>query len=398
MYGVQASQVVIKDPAEYNAYITASNTTEAGARAAAMEAFVAQYPLSVVKVDALEEAMAAYQQNKDTAKVGRTAERILQIVPNNIRALAIVAALKRNEAAQNGDPKKAQDAGAAAEKGLAVLPGWQKPKEMSDEQFQAMHDQMKSIFAGAAGFAALQAKNFAQARDYYLQSVRIDPNNLQDTYQLGVAELQMTPVDPTGFWYAGKAISLAQAQKNETAAAGIAAYAKAVYQKYHGTADGWDQLVAATATQTSPPANFAVSAKKVVTPADLACQAVKENDPKDFSFSDREFILSLRDAAPCNKEAADAVWTAIQEQEKNGAARLQIPVKIITASGTVIEAAITEENQTANKADMRVMMEKPLLNPPAAGAMVNVVGVIVEYTPAPFMFVMTKGELRTDHK
>jgi len=78
VYGVQASQKVIKDPAEYNAYITALNTEAPAAKAAAMEAFVTQYPGSVVKVDALEEAMAAYQKNSDTAKVGQTAERILQ--------------------------------------------------------------------------------------------------------------------------------------------------------------------------------------------------------------------------------------------------------------------------------------------------------------------------------
>ena len=53
------SQKVIKDPAEYNAYITALNTTDPAAKAAAMEAFVQQYPNSIVKIDALEQAMAA---------------------------------------------------------------------------------------------------------------------------------------------------------------------------------------------------------------------------------------------------------------------------------------------------------------------------------------------------
>src|SRR5262249_18542351 len=133
------------------------------------------------------------------------------------------------------------------------------------------------------GFAALQAKDFGAARDFYLKSVQLDPGNLQDVYQLGITDLQMTPLDVSGFWYAAKAISLAQAQNNEHAATGIAQYARATYQKYHGGADGWDELVAATAKQISPPAGFAVSAKKVVTPADLACQAVKENDPKDLS-------------------------------------------------------------------------------------------------------------------
>ena len=47
----------------------------------------------------------------------------------------------------------------------------------------------------------------------------------------------------------------------------------------------------------------------------------------------------------------------------------------------------------ANKADMRVTMEKPMTKPPAVGANVDVIGVISEYTPDPFMFTMTKADL-----
>jgi hypothetical protein len=38
-------------------------------------------------------------------------------------------------------------------------------------------------------------------------------------------------------------------------------------------------------------------------------------------------------------------------------------------------------------------MEKPMTKPPAPGASIDVIGVISEYTPDPFMFTMTKGEL-----
>src|SRR5262245_52869102 len=41
-----ANQKVIKDPAEYNAYIAALNTQDPAQRAAAMEAFVTKYPQS----------------------------------------------------------------------------------------------------------------------------------------------------------------------------------------------------------------------------------------------------------------------------------------------------------------------------------------------------------------
>jgi hypothetical protein len=71
-------QKTIKDPAEYDAYMTAWNLQDPPARAAAMEAFVTRYPQSIVLVDALEQAMGAYQQAHNGPKLEETARRILQ--------------------------------------------------------------------------------------------------------------------------------------------------------------------------------------------------------------------------------------------------------------------------------------------------------------------------------
>ncbi|MFA5056724.1 MAG: hypothetical protein WC485_01305, partial [Opitutaceae bacterium] len=91
-----ANQKVIHDPDEYNAYIAALNTPDPAQKAAAMEAFIDRYPGSVVKVDALEQAMAAYQQAGRADNVEAVASRLLQLEPANIRALAVVAYLKRS--------------------------------------------------------------------------------------------------------------------------------------------------------------------------------------------------------------------------------------------------------------------------------------------------------------
>src|SRR5262245_59728288 len=159
----QASgQKVIKDPAEYNAYITALNTQDPAAKAAAMEAFVKQYPQSVVLTDALEQAMAAYQQAGNAAKVEETAKRLLQLTPNNVRALAIVVALDRAKATQ-GDQAALREICTLSQTGLQQLPSWQKPQEMPEADFQKLKTQMAQIFNGAAGFCALQAKTYPQA-------------------------------------------------------------------------------------------------------------------------------------------------------------------------------------------------------------------------------------------
>jgi hypothetical protein len=87
------------------------------------------------------------------------------------------------------------------------------------------------------------------------------------------------------------------------------------------------------------------------------------------------------------------VWQSIQKMEKGGEARLQIPVKVISATRGTIEAAISDDNQAANKADLHIELEKPAVTPPAPGTTINVIGVITKYDIDPFMFTMEKGQL-----
>jgi hypothetical protein len=385
------SQKVIKDPAEYNAYMTANNMTDPAAKGAAMEAFVNQYPNSIVKPEALDQALAAYKDAGNQAKMVDLANKILQINPNAVRALAILTYFERAAAAT---PDKAAKARQDGERGLKELENWTPPPDLSAADAKKMKDQMTAIFAGAAGFGALQAKDYAAAKNFYLKSVQIDPGNLQDVYQLGIASLEMTPMDKPGFWYIAKAINLSKG--NDAAVKQINSYGKAKYKKFHGGEDGWDAIVAAAATQSAPPADFDI--KPAPTPAELACKVVQDNDPSTLSASDWEYVLQYRDAGPqCNKDAAEKVWQAIQSKqkdEKGEAVKIKLPaVKVIAATADSLDVALTDDNQTANKADIHVVMEKPLTKPPAVGSSTDVIGLFASYTPSPFMFTMEKGEL-----
>jgi hypothetical protein len=256
-----------------------------------------------------------------------------------------------------------------------------------------MRNQMENIFAGTAAFGALQQQDYAGAKKYYAQALKVDPNDLANNYQMAIALLQSTPMDPLGFWYGAKALSAAQAS-NPQAFQAWSPYFLSRYKKYHGNTDDWNQRMATAATQTAPPADFVASIPLAPTPCDLAAQAVQQNGAEDLSFSDWELILSCRDKTPANKDAAEKVWAVIQSKEKNGEAKLKIPVKVIaSADASSLDVAISDDNQAANKADMHVAMDKPMTKPPAVGATVDIIGVISEYTPDPFMFTMTKGEL-----
>ncbi|MBZ5508173.1 MAG: hypothetical protein LAO78_22155 [Acidobacteriia bacterium] len=384
------SQKVIKDPAEYNAYITALNTTDPAAKGQAMEAFIAQYPNSIVKMDALEQARGAYQQANNQQKVEQIARQILQIDPGNVSSLAIVVYMERQGIKDQQTGAKAR---ADAERGLQEVPNMKKPEGMSDADFEKMRNQVTSIFAGTAAFGALQQQDYPAARKFYEQALKIDPSDIGNNYQMSIALLQSTPMDAIGFWYGAKALSIAQSQ-NPQAFQAWSPYFLSKYKKYHGNTDDWNQRIAAAATQTAPPAGFVASIPLAPTPCDLAAQAVQQSGAADLSYSDWELVLSCRDKTPANKDAAEKVWAFIQAKEKNGEAKLKIPVKVIAVTdASSMDVALSEDNQKDNKADMRVAMEKPMTKPPAVGAMIDIIGVISEYVPDPFMFTMTKGDL-----
>jgi hypothetical protein len=308
-----------------------------------------------------------------------------------VRALAIVVFLERGQIKDAATGAKARG---DAERGLQELPNWKNPDGVSAADYEKMKNQMMGIFAGTAAFGALQQKDYAAAQKYYEQALKVDPNDLGNNYQIAIALLESNPMNPLGFWYGAKALSIAQTQ-NPQAFQAWSPYFLSRYKKYHGNTDDWNQRMAAAAQQTAPPPDFVASIPLAPTPCDLAAQAVQQNDPSQLSFSDYELVLSCRDKTPANKDAAEKVWAFIQSKEKNGEAKLKMPgVKVIAApDASTLEVALSEDNQTANKADMRVTMDKPMTKPPAVGSSVDVIGVISEYTPDPFMFTMIKGEV-----
>src|SRR5450631_4599013 len=139
----------IKDPAEYNAYVGAVQQTDAAAKVSGLEAFLTQYPNSVMKEDALELLMGAYQQTANQAKTLETAQKVLTANPCNIRALALLAYTKRAMAEANQNAaQNLTDAGTSGEKGLQCLQTATKPDGTPDADWEKLKAQTSVIFNG----------------------------------------------------------------------------------------------------------------------------------------------------------------------------------------------------------------------------------------------------------
>jgi hypothetical protein len=380
----QQQKKEIKDPAEYNSYIAALREANPQLQAQAFENFLQQYPNSVVKEDALEQLMAAYEKMGNAAKTTETAGRILQVDPNNVRALALLAYTKRASAeAGQASQQNAAEALQYGQLGLQALATMTKPEGMSDADFEKFKTQVAIIFNGSAGFGALQNKDYANAQKYLQAAVDLrykenpnDPTALRDVYPLALAYLEATPINPTGLWWIARAAALSNNNPQ------IVKYGQFKYTKYHGSPEGWDQLLAQAKGSAAPPANFAVA--PAPSPAEQAKILADSKDPKSMDFGEWELILSQ--GAP---EVQQKVWSQIKGLEVPFAA------KAISATRTKLELAATADAIEKNVADVTVTMiaPLPLASVPKAGAEIQVQAKPDSYTANPFMIQMIDGQL-----
>jgi tetratricopeptide (TPR) repeat protein len=379
---------VIKDPAEYNAYVGAIKQTDPAAQISGLEAFMTQYPNSVMKVSALETLMQDYQRTNNQQKTIDTATKLVTVDPNNVRAMALLAYFDRLKA-QGGDANAQQDlvdAKKYGQMGLDALPKFNKPDGSSDADFQKMKDQMTDIFDAAIGIADLTAKDYDDARKALRIAADGTPTDFSVVYPLALAYAGPTPPDPkitpdpiNGIWFAARASVVAPSPQYQQQ---IEKYAKNQYMKYHGGDDGWTDVLAQAKASTTQPAGFTI--KPAPTPAEQAHNMVVATAPDKMDFATWEFVLSNG-----KQEDQDAVWNAIKGKP------VQMNGTVIKATATEFDIAGSSDDIDAKKADITLTFEDkvPLRLIPKEGASLDFQGEPASYTPNPFMMTMDKGQL-----
>src|SRR5271169_2537638 len=384
-----AQAPVIKDPAEYNAYVGAIGQKDPAAQISGLEAFLTQYPNSIMKVAALQTLMQDYQQTGNQAKTLDSATKLVAADPTNERAMFLLAYFDRLKA-QGGDPNAKQDlvdAKKYGQMGLDGLSKFTKPDGTSDADFQKMKDQMTGVFNAAIGISALTDKDYDNARKDLRAAVDSSPDFQKDfsvVYPLALAYAGPTPADPKltpdpvdALWFAARASVVAPNAQYQTQ---IEKYARGLYIKYHGGDDGWTDVLAAAKAGPAPIPTI----KPAPTPAEQAHAMAIATDPAKMDFGQWEFILSNGSQAD-----QDLVWNAIKGKA------VQLQGTVIKATATEFDIAGSLDDIQDKKVDITLTFEDkiPLKLIPKEGATQDFQGEPASYTPNPFMMTMEKGKL-----
>jgi hypothetical protein len=355
-----SDQITIKDPAEYNAYQMVITQSDPKAKASSGELFLQTYPQSVVKSAVLELLVDTYQQLTDDDHTLSAASRLLQVDPNNMKAIFYSVTIKKKQCQRTQDSQTCDDAAALANKGLSTP----KPAKTSEADWKIQTGAVYPIFHSAIALDDILSKKDVKAGiDAYKQELMLFPPDqttsgpgLVDTLNLAEAYVKETPPDAVNaVWFYARALNFAPPNFKPAIEKKLDYW----YNKYHGGMDGLDDIKAQSAKTVFPPGTLVI--KPAPTPAERIHDLLANtSDLRTLALADKETILALG-----SKDDADKLWALMKDQAT------PVPGTVIEATASVIKLAVTKDAKESVPpyADFIVNMKTPLADKaiPAAG-------------------------------
>jgi hypothetical protein len=343
------SGISIKDPAEFNAYQMATTQSDPKQKAAALESFLKTYPQSGAKQVVLDQLVDAYQAARDQDGVLSSSQRLLQVDPNNLKAILYTVLIKKQQCAQTPpDQAACEDAAQMAQKGVGLT----KPASMQEEEWKKLTDAAMPIFHSAIAVADTVKKDFKDAQQQYTDELKLYSDEqsktagLNDTLLLAQAYAQPGSSQDLkqAVWFFARVWAFAPAQYKAQIEPKLEYY----YKKYHGGLDGLDQIKQQAQTSVFPPATFNITPAK--SPQEQIHDLISSTpDLSTLALADKETILALG-----SKEDADKMWAILQGKQT------QVPGVVISATPDQIQVAVTEDAKATKVPDFIVNMKKPL--------------------------------------
>jgi len=354
----QGGTIKINDPAEFNAYQMFSTQTEPKAKAAAGEEFLTKYPQSVVKTAVLDSLIDTYQQLQNPDQTLSAASRLLQVDPNNMKAILFSVFIKKNQCARSvdktgksSDPQTCDDMATLAQKGLQAT----KPAAASADDWGKQTAAAYPVFHSAIALDdTIVKKDYKGAQEEYTAEEKLytpeqtQTAGLQDTLLLAQAYSQPGATQDLikAVWFYARVWNFAPANYKAQIEPKLEYY----YKKYHGGLDGLDAIKQQAATSEFPPSAF------VITPAKSPQEQIHDliaNTPDltTLALADKETILAYG-----SKDDADKLWALLQGKQT------PVPGVVISVNpdGTQISVAVTQDAKDSKTADFIVNLKEPL--------------------------------------
>ena len=377
----QTGQKNWKDRAEYDLYDSITKDTNPKSRLDKLNQWKEKYPttdFSAERQNLFLTTEVAAGQIQDALNL---AKDILGKDPKDFTALYITAYYTPLVKPQ----PTPEDLDAAEKAANAILAG-AKPAGVSDADWQKNKNDAEAMAHMDLGWAALNRKQYDTAETEFKKSLSMNPKNGQIPFWLGNAILGEKKPEKQSealYYYARSASYDGEGALNPAGRAQVQKILQDYYTKYHGGADGLDQLLAQAKSNPNPPANF-----KIVSVVDKEKAKLEQEEADAKAHPDIALWKTIKEAltgANAQSYFDSSMKDALLPGGANGVQKFSAHVISMEPATRPKTLVVGIENATTPDATLK--FETPLPGKVEPGTFISFSGVAESYTANPFMVV-----------
>jgi tetratricopeptide (TPR) repeat protein len=372
-----------KSRAEYDAFEAFVKEKDPNKRLSLIQAFLQKYPDTDFKANAYVAEMQTYVQLNQTDEAIQSAKNTLKVDPDNLDALSYLSFTFPYTYKASGSDGQTQlsQAGSNANHGLQLLQNLQKPAGVNEDQFNTYIKAKRAAFNTAAGFVAMQQKNYGQAIKSLEAATQDSPENVLVNSLLGQAYYEQQPRDVSkAIWYLARAVDLAQESKSPNLVQLQKFYGQ-VYEAQHGSNAGEENVLAQAKSSPTPPSDFSV--------APPPHHAATGNQNLDAFYK-------IEDALVVGGDTAQQNWGQLKGQPLGLVGHVDSVEKGTTPDTYLVRVDITPESQSQEgRYDIVLQESQPDAQYLQPGDPLRFQGTIASYT-ANSGFVLTLSDAKID--
>jgi len=375
-----------KDRTEYDLYDAIIKDTNPQTKLEKLNQWKEKYPSTDFEGLRRRNFLMAYAGVGSVQETLATAKEMLTADPNDFYAIYYTA-LETPFLAATGS-KPTEDQLSAGEKASnAILNGPQKPADVADADWNQVKSAAQAIAQKTLGWIALQRNQFETAETQLKKVLAANLNDSEVSFWLGIAILNQKKTDryPEAFYNYARAA--AYDGTGALAAAGrttVKNQLQKFYTQFHGSADGFDELLQLAKNSPTPPPDF-----KIKSTVDLD----KEKAAADEVYAKAHPELALWKSIKA--ELTGANGPAYFESSMKGAMLPELTGKVISMTPPLKPKRVVIAIESGTVPDATLVFDVPLPGKVEPGTTLKFKGEPESYTANPFMvtFKVDKANL-----
>lgn len=377
----QAKQPQWKDRAEYDLVASMQKETDPNKKLALLNQWQEKYPNTDFKEMRQLTYLDTYKALNQPAKMLDVCKEILADNPKNFQALYwityLVPSMNQNGADQ-------LDLGTKAANGLLgtldeVFAADKKPATTDEATWKKARTDMEALGHRTLGWINMQRKNYPEAESQLSTDLKLNPGDAEASYWLGTTILAQKKPErqvEAVYEFARAAAYDGPGALDAARRKSIEAYVRKAYTTYHGSDEGFQDLLNTAKANVFPPADF-----KILSEADVEQKKHEELSAKDPALA---LWVTLKQALTAPDGAS------YFDQNMKGAlvppeGKPAFKATLISQEPAKNPKVLTLGLENATTPDVRLTLEEPLTGRAEPGTVLSFRGVATSFTAQPFV-------------